>query len=292
MKPSMRNLLCAFCLVCTASLTATALALAQPAPEFKLGFKILADQIPDVAGTPLENEHWGANGDSLQLTSTGLMVWRKADNWTAFTNGSVTWINGPHGVQSRYNHQRFEWEQDTPATPPPAAPKVSPGLILYQANWSEGMDGWQAVGGWQVVNGMLVNDGSAQGVTLHAPYQPEGVSNYAVEAEIQIVSIPQRKAFGLLVRDGYLGGINWWSYKNVRHPFIGTATETLAQNDYEPGNSWHKYRIEAYGNRLKLLIDGIVVLEATDNRYLSPGRVGLWNNSLQLNVRSFKVIAL
>ncbi len=93
-------------LVCSAS--------AQSEPVvFKLGFKELADQIPDVVGEPLENEHWGANGDSLQQTTKGLMVWRKADNWTAFTNGAWTWINGPNGVQYRPSDARFEWEKDT-----------------------------------------------------------------------------------------------------------------------------------------------------------------------------------
>ncbi len=78
--------------------------------SFKLGFKTLADRVPDVVGTPTEDEHYGAAGDSLQQTTTGLMVWRKADNWTAFTNGSRTWVNGPNGVQSRLNSVRFEWE--------------------------------------------------------------------------------------------------------------------------------------------------------------------------------------
>lgn len=91
-------------------------------PSFKLGFKLLADQIPQVVGEPLENEHWGDNGDSLQQTSKGLMVWRKADNWTAFTNGSRTWVNGPHGIQERGNGERFSWEM-------PVRPSV-PGMII------------------------------------------------------------------------------------------------------------------------------------------------------------------
>ncbi|MHB1160832.1 MAG: hypothetical protein ACYC3V_10960 [Chloroflexota bacterium] len=94
---------------------------AQSGPEFKLGFKALADQIPAVVGDPLEDEHWGANGDSLQQTSTGLMAWRKADNWTAFTNGSRTWINGPVGVQDRTNDQRFEWEGGSASSATPAS---------------------------------------------------------------------------------------------------------------------------------------------------------------------------
>ena len=81
-------------------------------PTFKLGFATLAAMIPNIVGQPLENEHFNpANGDSLQRTTTGLMVWRKADNWTAFTNGYMTWINGPYGLQSRLNTARFPWEK-------------------------------------------------------------------------------------------------------------------------------------------------------------------------------------
>lgn len=78
--------------------------------SFQLGFRTLADQIPSLVGDPLEDEHWGVNGDSLQRTARGLMVWRKADNWTAFTDGTRTWVNGPFGVQTRPNEERFEWE--------------------------------------------------------------------------------------------------------------------------------------------------------------------------------------
>lgn len=79
--------------------------------QFILGFKTLADLIPDEVGEPLEAEHHDApNGDGLQQTTTGLMVWRKADNWTAFTDGYRTWVNGPNGLQQRLNSERFEWE--------------------------------------------------------------------------------------------------------------------------------------------------------------------------------------
>jgi hypothetical protein len=92
-------------------LTAAGTALAQPGPEFKLGFRSLAEQIPDTVGGPLENEHYASNGDSLQQTANGLLVWRKADNWTAFTNGDRTWISGPNGLESRLNTERLPWEQ-------------------------------------------------------------------------------------------------------------------------------------------------------------------------------------
>lgn len=83
-------------------------------PKFVLGFKSLADLIPEIIGEPLEDEYHAANGDGLQRTTNGLMVWRKADNWTAFTDGYRTWINGPQGLQVRLNTERFDWELPTP----------------------------------------------------------------------------------------------------------------------------------------------------------------------------------
>lgn len=81
--------------------------------QFVLGFKTLHDLIPETVGDCVENEHHNpANGDALQRTTKGLLVWRKADNWTAFTDGFRTWINGPNGLQQRLNTDRFPWERD------------------------------------------------------------------------------------------------------------------------------------------------------------------------------------
>ena len=80
--------------------------------QFVLGFKTLADLLSTpLVGNCKENEHHNAaNGDGLQQTSGGLLVWRKADNWTAFTDGYQTWINGPYGLQDRLNTELFPWE--------------------------------------------------------------------------------------------------------------------------------------------------------------------------------------
>lgn len=90
----------------------TAVLTSAPAkPGFILGFKTLAGMIPEIVGGPLENERSNPiNGDSLQLTANGLLVWRKADNWTAFTDGFMTWINGPNGLEKRGNDERLPWE--------------------------------------------------------------------------------------------------------------------------------------------------------------------------------------
>ncbi len=70
---------------------------------FTGGFKALADQIPDVVGLPLENEHKVASGDVIQMTPAGLFVWHPATNSTSFTDGSSTWTVTPSGVQQTPN---------------------------------------------------------------------------------------------------------------------------------------------------------------------------------------------
>ena len=98
--------------------------------QFVLGFATLRDLIGHtIVGECLENEHHSANGDGMQQTTGGLLVWRKADNRTAFTDGYRTWINGPNGLEQRLNTERFPWEPDyapggTPA--PPSAPRPRP----------------------------------------------------------------------------------------------------------------------------------------------------------------------
>jgi len=79
--------------------------------QFQLGFATIAGLIPQAVGLCTENEgHNPLNGDGLQHSTGGLLVWRKADNWTAFTDGYHSWINGPNGLQQRLNTERFSWE--------------------------------------------------------------------------------------------------------------------------------------------------------------------------------------
>jgi hypothetical protein len=86
-----------------------------------------------VVGDAVDGERRSSNGDSLQKTSTGLMVWRKADNWTAFTNGDHTWVNGPQGVQERANGERFEWEKESAPTQGSLQPTEDPTAVAPAA---------------------------------------------------------------------------------------------------------------------------------------------------------------
>jgi hypothetical protein len=111
----LRSVLFAFAILATLirdPLPGPRVTLAQAGCQFLFGFKALHDQIPAVVGPCLGDEtHNPDNGDGLQQTLGGLLVWRKADNWTAFTNGAITWLNGPCGLQTRPNQGPFyPWE--------------------------------------------------------------------------------------------------------------------------------------------------------------------------------------
>ena len=256
--------------------------------QFQFGFKVLHDLIPDRVGSCLESEnHNPANGDGLQHTSGGLLVWRKADNWTAFTDGYYTWINGPNGLQKRLNSERFPWESA------PLASAPSSGL-LYQADWSGGPNGWVVSSDWKVLNGMLISDGSSNddNAWASAPYRPP-TANYAVEADAQIIRGDGR--FYLRARQpengssqNYSGGV-WYG----RALYLGYGFDSnLASRAFDPKGDWHTYRLEVRDNTVRLLVDGGEALAASDNRDLLVGRVGFWSKSTQVNVRSFKVISL
>ena len=111
--------------VLTFSLLLSAAPIAAADCQFVLGFAALKSLIdaaegPDKVGECLEDQRFNpVNGDALQQTTGGLMVWRKLDNWTAFTDGYRTWINGPHGLQARLNTETFDWEASPPPTPTP-----------------------------------------------------------------------------------------------------------------------------------------------------------------------------
>jgi hypothetical protein len=107
----------------TVVVNVAATAYAQPTCHFMLGFAQLHDLIPDGVGECVDDEaHDPKTGDALQYTTNGLLVWRKADNWTAFTDGSQSWVHGPLGLQQRSNQQRFWWEANPDGfliVPPP-----------------------------------------------------------------------------------------------------------------------------------------------------------------------------
>ena len=130
---STRMLLKSLCLLfVTALVIATGASLASAANcQFVLGFAALHNLIPNVVGQCINNEYHDGVGNGYQNTTGGLMQWRKADNWTAFTNGARTWINGPYGVENRPNTQRFPWEANLEGLPVLNDGHGQPGNLYY-----------------------------------------------------------------------------------------------------------------------------------------------------------------
>jgi hypothetical protein len=138
---------------------------------------------------------------------------------------------------------------------------------------------------------MLVSTGKQDGVLL-APYQPgdASIANYAVEAEIQWVN---GNNFGLAVRTDSSGNGGYHAALAYNQAAIWVGQNAPVQQSYTPDSGWHTYRVTVQDNHVTFSIDGGVVDKLTDNGYLSGGGVGVFSyNGTQINVRSFKVIAL
>jgi hypothetical protein len=76
-------------------------------------FSDLQQQVPAI-GHCLDDSARAGNGDVVQPTSGGLLVFRQSTATPAFTDGYHTWTIGPLGLQERLNSQTFSWE--TPAS--------------------------------------------------------------------------------------------------------------------------------------------------------------------------------
>jgi hypothetical protein len=147
--------------------------------------------------------------------------------------------------------------------------------ILFQADWSRGLGGWQATPGWSVVNGVLRNDPSAE-QRLTIPFQPPAGA-YAIEIELQVVNVTVKGGFFLFDvpagpnGDGFETGITGLRTAggvrpNGDHPTIRTLITPLSdqdttvsirsQADYEPGDQMRTYRIVVDGKALRMYVDG------------------------------------
>ncbi|MCA1666890.1 MAG: DUF1080 domain-containing protein [Thermomicrobia bacterium] len=176
------------------------------------------------------------------------------------------------------------------ATATPVPKPVAAGTVLYQSDWSNGNGGWATPKGWKIFNGTLVNDGTGGGQSLPAPYQTSR-TDYAIEADIEIVRIPNSLCadFGLYARGSYWAG--FYAYNECR-AFINAGNDAIAVKGFKPKAERQTYRLEVQGNTIRFLINGGLVLETNDNRYLSAGELGMSCDQTQIIVHSFRVIAL
>jgi glucose/arabinose dehydrogenase len=193
-------------------LVSVALALLLQAPDcrFQLGFAALQSQISSIVGTCLEDEHHNPeNGDALQKTTGGLLVWRKSDNFTAFTDGHRSWVAGPYGVQSRLNGERFPWEKREVTVPPGWRASVYATGVDRARMMAFGPDG------------DLFVSGTRANVVYRLPDRDRDGRADAVERWATGLSLPH----GLAVRDGHLHVAE--GHRVVRLPLTGGPPEVV-----------------------------------------------------------------
>ena len=179
---------------------------------------------------------------------------------------------------------------------------------LYTADWSSGLNSWKGTSDWTVTNSVLGEDGTNSSLVapgIVAPYEVTQTSDYAIEVEMQAVA--GSPCFDISTIRASISNNEWLGYKavicngkviiekgNIGGSFAGSyyVYDVIAQTPFNPGNSWHKYRLEAKGTTIRLLIDDKQVLQANDSTYLSGGKLGLNSYQTQLKVKSFKVLAI
>ncbi|HEU5227934.1 MAG TPA: family 16 glycoside hydrolase [Ktedonobacteraceae bacterium] len=196
----------------------------------------------------------------------------------------------------------------TPTATP--TPLVKAGTVLYQADWSHDLAGWQG-SGWNAAHGQVVTTSDST-FTITAPYQPV-VHNYAIEVQIQISKL-FRPVGGYFIifaksasgRDGFQASVNRFMEPGPRpngtHPDAQIFTDpssSMAQGDgiprdYEPLDNWHTYRIEVQDMVASFSIDGTVVSSTTSTvtPTLSTGPIGITCTGAILTVKDFHIIAL
>lgn len=191
-------------------------------------------------------------------------------------------------------------EAPTSSAEAQSAPTVEPN-ILYQADWSQGFDGWAGDETWKVLNGMLLNDGQQKfGTMIKAPFRPgeAGIANYMIVADMQLVSIEPAGAifscFGMIGRSIYFLGIKGKEgevFYSKQFPAWGYGYE-IERSNFDPGNEWHTYKLIFEGNNIRYMIDDRPLLDVTDNESLEGGEISLFSNAAQISIRNFRVIAL
>jgi hypothetical protein len=215
------------------------------------------------------------------------MVWRKADNWTAFTNGHRTWVNGPFGVMERPNEERFEWEAGSAASPPPQG-----GTPLFEDRFAGGSPQlrWIPYPGFNQDNvrgatdpsaptgdgavGLLSNDNVGGFAAL--AYVDRGVpTDFFLESWVFVTTTEQESGplQGLVFRVDPTGArfyrfaANFTAHQELSVAYVGrdvgnfpVSIAAWTPDDLPggpvPGDGWHRLGVEVVGGSAQFYWDG------------------------------------
>lgn len=190
--------------------------------------------------------------------------------------------------------------------------RVPAGQRLYQANWTQGADGWPVGNRWHIQHALLIGPKDSAAL-LWAPVSLD-TPNYAVEAMIRILWHADHHHLvgaGLLVcgdgkRRGYAGiraslpmqgATLMIQALHAGASDLTRSVQPLEITDLAPRSPlvdglWHRYRFEVTETGLALSLDGATLLRVLDTTSSGGGAVGLIASGCQIAVEQFTVTAL
>ncbi|GCE31012.1 hypothetical protein KDA_64960 [Dictyobacter alpinus] len=192
----------------------------------------------------------------------------------------------------------------------PTATPIPAGTLLYEANWSFGLDSWQATQGWKHLGKNLQTEPMDK-LSITVPYQPQ-VSDYAIDVRLQIVYVAANGGYVSIDvdkqpgRDGYKASVQnlleAGIHPNGSHPQVQAYIDPLGSmergsfetSDFEPGTQWHDFRVEVRGSLVSLFIDDRTISNATSTKtnFLSAGPIHLTGSKVILRVGLLSITAL
>jgi len=113
----------------------------------------------------------------------------------------------------------------------------------------------------------------------------ESLADGFVEVRFKPVAGRQDQAGGIVWRwkDGdnyYIARANALENNvTIFHTVKGSRRQFKSFNMKVTSNQWHTLRVDFDGNRFKVLFDGKVALEATDDTFKEPGAIGVWTKA-------------
>jgi hypothetical protein len=177
--------------------------------------------------------------------------------------------------------------------------------VIYESNWTSGLDGWIGTPDWQAGAAALLNDGSREGDDpwIEAPVQVDPAQSMVIELNVDIQA-DRFGSFGLVARAGQAGwfqfGARWERTRDGNEQavaFMGAAIrQEIAREPFEfesvpyplsPGPHW--YRAEFSDGGVRFLIDGVEIGYVSDGEFVYGEYIGLWSDRTPLVVRYFRV---
>ena len=192
-------------------------------------------------------------------------------------------------------------ETNAPAPTSTRLPKPTVAAdVVSQASWGDDSDGWVVGGSWSWLDGMIVSDGSDSGWVAPQFEVPSEVSEFAVEAEVRMLSLEIEGCETLSFQVIFRVTSTVLNFGQVTRNGCGETALVFCDGGFlcsdaaeiDVDTEWHTYRIELTNLWIDLFVDDQSVLRVRNRQDTVQGIVGLGSHLQELEARSFKVIDL